>query len=196
MQGARWEEKMSLATHDINEVEKRMRASIDALKREFSGLRTGRASANLLDPVHVMVYGSRMPLNQVATVSVPEPRMISVQVWDRSNVQAVDKGIREANLGLNPIMDGQILRLPIPSLTADRRQELVKLAHKYAEQAKVAIRNARREAMDLLEKLEKDGKMSQDDHRGNSEKVQELTDRLIKEVDATLVTKEAEIQKV
>lgn len=187
---------MSLATHDINEVEKRMRASLDALKREFSGLRTGRASANLLDPVQVMVYGSRMPLNQVATVSVPEPRMISVQVWDRSNVTAVDKGIREANLGLNPIMDGQILRLPIPSLTTDRRQELVKLAHKYAEQSKVAVRNVRREAMDLLKKLEKDGKMSQDDHRGHSEKVQELTDRIIKEVDSTLVTKEAEIQKV
>lgn len=187
---------MSLIAHDINEVEKRMRASLDALKREFSGLRTGRASANLLDPVQVMVYGSRMPLNQVATVSVPEPRMISVQVWDRSNVTAVDKGIREANLGLNPIMDGQILRLPIPSLTADRRQELVKLAHKYAEQSKVAVRNVRREAMDLLKKLEKDGKMSQDDHRGHSEKVQELTDRIIKEVDSTLVTKEAEIQKV
>ena len=187
---------MSLATHDIKEIEKRMRASIDALKREFSGLRTGRASANLLDPVQVMVYGSRMPLNQIATVSVPEPRMISVQVWDRSNVAAVDKAIREANLGLNPIMDGQILRLPIPSLTADRRQELVKLAHKYAEQARIAIRNVRREGMDLLKKLEKEGKMSQDDHRGNSEKVQELTDRLIKEVDATLVTKEAEIQKI
>ena len=187
---------MSLATHDIKEIEKRMRPSIDALKREFSGLRTGRASANLLDPVQVMVYGSRMPLNQIATVSVPEPRMISVQVWDRSNVAAVDKAIREANLGLNPIMDGQILRLPIPSLTADRRQELVKLAHKYAEQARIAIRNVRREGMDLLKKLEKVGKMSQDDHRGNSEKVQELTDRLIKEVDATLVTKEAEIQKV
>jgi ribosome recycling factor len=187
---------MSLNAHDIKEVEKRMRASIDALKREFSGLRTGRASANLLDPVQVMVYGSRMPLNQVATVSVPEARMISVHVWDRSNVTAVDKAIREANLGLNPITDGQILRLPIPALTADRRQELVKLAHKYAEQAKVAIRNVRREAMDLLKKLEKDGKMSEDDHRGNSEKVQELTDRLIKEVDATLSTKEVEIQKV
>jgi len=137
-----------------------------------------------------------MPLNQVATVSVPEPRMITVQVWDRSNVIAVDKAIREANLGLNPITDGQILRLPIPALTADRRQELVKLAHKYAEQAKVSIRNVRREAMDVLKKLEKDGKMSQDDHRGNSDKVQELTDRLIKEIDATLVTKEAEIQKV
>ena len=135
-------------THDLNEIEKRMRASIDALKREFSGLRTGRAHANLLDPVQVSVYGARMPLNQVATVSVPEPRMISVQVWDRGNVMAVDKGIREANLGLNPIMDGQILRLPIPSLTADRRNELVKLAHKYAEQSKVAVRNVRRDAMD------------------------------------------------
>jgi ribosome recycling factor len=187
---------MSSANHDIKDIEKRMRASIDALKREFTGLRTGRASANLLDPVQVMVYGARMPLNQVATVSVPEPRMISVQVWDRGNVMAVDKAIREANLGLNPIIDGQVLRLPIPTLTADRRQELVKLAHKYAEQAKVAIRNVRREAMDVLKKLEKDGKMSQDDHRGNTDKVQELTDRLIKEVDATLVTKEAEIQKV
>lgn len=187
---------MSLVTHDIKEIETKMRASIDALKREFSGLRTGRASANLLDPVQVMVYGSRMPLNQVATVSVPEPRMISVQVWDRSNVQAVDKAIREANLGLNPIMDGQVLRLPIPALTQDRRQELVKLAHKYAEQSKIAIRNVRRDAMDLLKKLEKDGKMGQDDHRGNSEKVQELTDKLIKEVDSTTATKEAEIQKV
>lgn len=187
---------MSLNAYDINEIEKRMRASIDALKRELSGLRTGRASANLLDPVHVLVYGSRMPLNQVATVSVPEPRMISVQVWDRSNVTAVDKAIREANLGLNPITDGQVLRLPIPALTADRRNELVKLAHKYAEQSKVAIRNVRREAMDLLKKLEKDGKMSQDEHRGHSEKVQELTDKIIKEVDQTLATKEAEIQKV
>lgn len=187
---------MSLNSYDITEIEKRMHASIEALKRELSGLRTGRASANLLDPVHVNVYGSRMPLNQVASVSVPEPRMLSVQVWDRSNVTAVDKAIREANLGLNPIMDGQILRLPIPALTAERRQELVKLAHKYAEQSKIAVRNVRRDAMDLLKKLEKDGKMSQDDHRGNSDKVQELTDRLVKEVDATLASKEAEIQKV
>lgn len=187
---------MSITAYNIKEIEERMRASHDALKRELTGLRTGRASAHLLDPVQVMVYGSRMPLVQVATVSVPEPRMISVQVWDRGNVQAVDKAIREANLGLNPIMDGQVLRLPIPALTSDRRQELVKLAHKYAEQSKIAIRNVRREAMDLLKKLEKDGKMSQDDHRGNSEKVQELTDKMIKEVDATLATKEAEIQKV
>lgn len=187
---------MSLTAYDIKDIEKRMHASVDALKRELSGLRTGRASANLLDPVQVMVYGARMPLNQVATVTVPESRMISVQVWDRTNVQAVDKAIREANLGLNPIMDGQILRLPIPALTADRRQELVKLAHKYAEHAKVSVRNVRRDAMDLLKKLEKDGKMSQDDHRGNSEKVQVLTDKLIKEVDTTLATKETDIQKV
>jgi ribosome recycling factor len=187
---------MTANTHDMKDIEARMRASIDALKREFIGLRTGRAHANLLDPVQVMVYGSRMPLNQVATVSVPEARMISVQVWDRSNVQAVDKAIREANLGLNPIMDGQVLRLPIPSLTSDRRQELVKLAHKYAEHCKISVRNVRRDAMDLLKKLEKDGKMSQDDHRGQSDKVQELTDKLIKEVDSTLATKEAEIQKV
>lgn len=187
---------MSMNAFDLKDIEKRMYASVEALKREFSGLRTGRASANLLDPVQVMVYGSRMPLNQIATVTVPEARMISVQVWDRSNVTAVDKAIREANLGLNPIMDGQVLRLPIPSLTTDRRHELVKLAHKYAEHCKVSVRNVRRESMDLIKKLEKDGKMSQDDHRGHSEKVQTLTDKVIKEVDQTLATKEAEIQKV
>lgn len=185
-----------MATFEIQALESRMRASIDALKRELQGLRTGRASANLLDPVQVTVYGSRMPLNQLATVSVPESRMIAVQVWDRTNVQAVDKAIREANLGLNPIVDGTILRLPIPMLTADRRNELVKLAHKYAEGAKVAVRNVRRDGMDLLKKLEKDGKMSEDDHKKNSVKVQELTDKLIKEVDSTLATKETEIQKV
>ncbi len=185
-----------MSTFDIQALDTRMRASIDALKRELQGLRTGRASANLLDPVQVMVYGSRMPLNQVATVSVPEARMIAVQVWDRTNVQAVDKAIREANLGLNPIMDGTTLRLPIPMLTADRRNELVKLAHKYAEGAKVAVRNVRRDGMDLLKKLEKDGKMSEDDHKKNSAKVQELTDKLIKEVDSTLMIKETEIQKV
>lgn len=187
---------MQLTSFDLKELDKRMHATVDALKRELSGLRTGRASANLLDPVQVMVYGSRMPLNQVATVTVPEPRMISVQVWDRSNVGAVDKAIREANLGLNPIMDGAMLRLPIPMLTADRRAELVKLAHKYTEQARIAIRNVRRDGMELLKKLEKDGKMSQDEHHKNSAKVQELTDKLIKEIDQTLAQKETEIQKV
>ncbi|MBC7831715.1 MAG: ribosome recycling factor [Hyphomicrobium sp.] len=187
---------MASGSFDINDLERRMRGSIDALKRELSGLRTGRASAHLLDPIQVSVYGSKMPINQVATVSVPEPRTISVMVWDKSNVQAVDKAIREANLGLNPIIDGSLLRLPIPMLTADRRTELAKLAHKYAEHGRVAVRNVRREGMDLLKKLEKDGSFSQDDHHKSSAKVQELTDKLIKEIDETLAVKEAEIHKV
>jgi ribosome recycling factor len=185
-----------MATFDIKGLEERMRASLDALKRELSGLRTGRASANLLDPIQVMVYGSRMPLNQMASVSVPEPRTIAVTVWDRTNVQAVEKAIRESSLGINPIIDGSVIRLPIPPLTAERRTDLVKLAHKYAEQTRVGVRNVRREGMDALKKLEKDGHISEDDHKKNSTKVQELTDRLIKEVDQMLATKEIEIQKV
>jgi len=185
-----------MATFDLNDLEKRMRGALDVLKRDLSGLRTGRASSHLLDPVQVTVYGAKMPLNQVATVSVPEPRTISVQVWDRGNVSAVDKAIREANLGLNPVIDGTLLRLPIPMLTADRRNELAKLAHKYTESCRVAVRNVRREGMDLLKKLEKDGKISQDEHHKSSAKVQELTDRLIKDIDETLATKEAEIHKV
>ncbi|HEX2841292.1 ribosome recycling factor [Hyphomicrobium sp.] len=187
---------MSLTTFDLKEIENRMRASLDALKRELAGLRTGRASAHLLDPVQVNVYGARMPINQVATVTVPEPRMISVQVWDKGNVQSVDKAIREANLGVNPVVDGTMIRLPIPAPTAERRQELAKQAHKYAEAHRIAVRNVRRDGMDLLKKLEKDGKMSEDDHHKNSAKVQELTDKLIKEIDQTLATKEAEIHKV
>lgn len=187
---------MASGSFELGELEKRMRGTLEALKRELSGLRTGRASTHLLDPIQVTVYGSKMPLNQVATVSVPEPRTISVQVWDRSNVSAVDKAIREANLGLNPVIDGTLLRLPIPTLTAERRTELAKLAHKYAEHGRVAVRNVRREGMDLLKKLEKDGKISQDDHHKSSAKVQELTDRLIKEIDETLAAKEAEIHKV
>jgi ribosome recycling factor len=187
---------MAQGTFDLKDLEKRMRTAIEALKRELSGLRTGRASANLLDPVMVNVYGQKMPINQVGTVSVPEPRMITVQVWDKAAVPAVDKAIREANLGLNPIIDGAIIRLPIPALTAERRQELVKLAHKYAEHGRVAVRNVRREGMELLKKLEKDGKMSQDEHRANSTKVQELTDRLVKEIDQILAQKESEINKV
>lgn len=180
---------------EINELEKRMRAALEVLKREFSGLRTGRASAALLEPVHVQLYGQRMPLNQVGSVSVPEPRMITVTVWDKAAVSAVDKAIRESNLGLNPIIDGQVLRMPIPALTADRRQELVKIAHKYSEAARIAVRNVRREGMESLKKAEKDG-MSQDDHKKNSVKVQDLTDKLIKEIDATLALKDAEINKV
>jgi ribosome recycling factor len=187
---------VSLTAFDLKEIEKRMRASLDGLKRELGGLRTGRANAALLDPVQVSVYGTKMPINQVATVTVPEPRTITVTVWDKSNVQAVDKALREANLGVNPVVDGAIIRLPIPSPTAERRQELAKQAHKYAENHRVSVRNVRRDGMELLKKLEKDGKMSQDDHHKNSAKVQELTDKLIKEIDATLAAKEAEIQKV
>ena len=187
---------MAAAKFDIKEFEKRIRGAIDSLKREFSGLRTGRASASLLDPVVVTVYGARMPLNQVATVSVPDAKTLSVQVWDKSQVQAVDKAIREANLGLNPMLDGTLIRLPIPALNAERRNELAKLAHKYAEHARVGIRNVRRDGMELLKKLEKDHTMTEDDHRKNSTKVQELTDKLIKEVDQMTVTKETEIKQV
>ena len=186
---------MSLTTFDLKDMEKRMRASLDGLKRELSGLRTGRANAALLEPVQVTVYGTKMPINQVATITVPEARLITVQVWDKSNAQAVDKALREANLGVNPILDGAIIRLPIPAPTAERRQELAKQAHKYAENHRVAVRNVRRDGMELLKKLEKDGKMSEDEHHKNSAKVQELTDKLIKEIDQTLAAKEAEIQK-
>lgn len=181
---------------DIKDLERRMRGAVDVLKKEFSGLRTGRASANLLEPVQVSVYGSRMPLGQVATISVVDARMLSVSVWDKSQVQAVEKAIREANLGLNPIIDGTLLRLPIPALNAERRAELAKIAHKYAEHAKVGVRNVRRDGMELLKKLEKDHKMTEDEHRRNGTKVQELTDKIIKEIDQSLANKEAEIKQV
>ena len=183
-------------TFDLSEFETSMKASIDALRREFSGLRTGRASPHLLDALQVSVYGSKMPITQVGNVSVPEPRTISIQVWDRSTVPAVEKAIRESNLGINPVVDGQLIRLPIPPLTAERRKELVKIAHDYAEKSKVAVRNVRREGMDTLKKLEKDGDMSEDEHRKESANVQELTDRYVKEVDNLLAAKEQEIQTV
>jgi ribosome recycling factor len=184
------------AKFNLNELERRMRGAIDSLKKEFAGLRTGRASAHLLDAVVVNVYGQRMPINQVATVSTPDARTISVQVWDRGQVSAVEKAIREANLGLNPIVEGALLRLPIPALNAERRQELAKVAHKYAEHARVAVRNVRREGMDLLKKLDKDGDMGEDEHHKNSTRVQELTDKLIKDIDQSLAAKEAEIKQV
>jgi ribosome recycling factor len=187
---------MANAKFDLKELERRMRGAIDTLKKEFGGLRTGRASIHLLDPVVVNVYGARMPIHQVATVSTPDARTISVQVWDKGQVSAVEKAIREANLGLNPVTDGALIRLPIPALNAERRQELVKVAHKYTEHARVAVRNVRREGMELLKKLEKDGQVSEDEHHKNSAKVQELTDKLIKEVDQALVAKEAEIKQV
>ena len=151
------------AKFDIGELERRMRGSLDQLKKELTGLRTGRASSHLLDPVQVSIYGSRMPINQCATVSTPDAKTISVQVWDKSQVAAVEKGIREANLGLNPVIDGTLIRLPIPALNADRRNELAKLAHKYAEHGRVNVRNVRRDGMDALKKAEKDHQMSEDD---------------------------------
>lgn len=183
-------------TLDIADVERRMRGALQSLKQEFAGLRTGRASAGLLDPITVEAYGQTMPLTQVGTVGVPEPRMLTIQVWDKGMVSAVDKAIRNSGLGLNPVVDGTLIRLPIPELNQERRTELAKIAAKYTEQARVAIRNVRRDAMDELKRLEKDGHMGQDDHKAGTDKVQKLTDKIIAEVDAALAHKEAEIMQV
>ena len=187
---------MSEGSFDLVDIERRMQGALTVLRQEFSGLRTGRASAALLDPIVVNAYGSQMPLNQVATVSVPEPRTISVQVWDKGLAGAVEKAIRESDLGLNPVVDGQVLRLPIPELNEERRQEITKIAAKYAEQARVAIRNVRRDGMEQLKRMEKDSEIGKDDHHGLSGKVQELTDKIIKDVDAALAAKEEEIMQV
>jgi ribosome recycling factor len=180
---------------DTAELKRRMQGAVAALRIELTGLRTGRASTSLLEPIRVEAYGSSMPLNQVGSVSVPEPRMLSVQVWDRALVSAVDRAIREANLGLNPISDGTLLRIPIPDLTADRRQELVKIAHKYAEATRVAVRHVRRDGHDVLKK-EKAGGMSEDQQRQLTDQIQKMTDDTIAEIDAILATKEAEITQV
>jgi ribosome recycling factor len=187
---------MSVEGVDLDDLKRRMQGALSSLKTDFSGLRTGRASASMLDPISVDAYGQSMPLSQVGTVSVPEPRMVAIQVWDKSMVAAVEKAIRESNLGLNPVVDGQLLRLPIPELNQERRQELIKVAHKYAEQAQVAIRHVRRDGMDDAKKAEKDGEISQDDSRVASDEVQKLTDGMIGEVDAMLAKKEAEISQV
>ena len=174
----------------------RMDKAVQALKDEFASLRTGRASANLLDQVSVDAYGSQMPLNQVGSISVPEPRSISVSVWDKGLVVSVEKAIRNAGLGLNPVVEGQNLRIPIPPLTEERRRELAKVAGKYAEQQKIAIRNVRRDAMDDLKKAEKDNVITQDEHRRMDVEVQKLTDEAVKRVDEALKTKEQEIMQV
>jgi ribosome recycling factor len=179
--------------YDKADIERRMKGAVDALKSDLQGLRTGRANASLLDPVMVEVYGSMMPLNQVASVSVPEPRMISVQVWDKSNMIPVEKGIAHANLGLNPIIDGQTLRLPIPDLTHDRRKELAKLAGQYAEKAKVAIRNVRRDGMEALKTDEKKKEISEDDRKRAEDEVQKLTDKFVADADEAAAKKEQEI---
>jgi ribosome recycling factor len=182
-----------MAAYDKADLERRMNGAVEALKHDLTGLRTGRASTSLLDPVTVEVYGSQMPLNQVATVTAPEPRMLSVQVWDKSGVGPADKAIRAAGLGLNPIVDGQTLRIPIPDLTEERRKELAKLAGQYAEKARVAARNVRRDGMDALKTDEKKGEISEDERKRREGDVQKLTDSTIADIDAAAAAKEKEI---
>ena len=182
-----------MAKYDKVDIERRMQGALESLKGDLSGLRTGRANTALLDPVQVEVYGSLMPLNQVATVSAPEPRMISVQVWDRANVIPVEKGISRANLGLNPVIDGQTLRLPLPDLTEERRKELAKLAGQYAEKAKIALRNVRRDGMEALKEDEKKKEISEDERKRLEVEVQKLTDKYVADIDQVAANKEKEI---
>jgi ribosome recycling factor len=190
------EKLMASADYDVGELKRRMQGAIASLKQELSGLRTGRASAHLLDPIQVEAYGQTMPLNQVATVNVPQPRMISVQVWDRSMVNAVEKAIMAANLGLTPSSEGQVIHLRIPELNEDRRKELVKVAQKYAETAKVSVRHVRRDGLDALKKMEKDHQIGQDDQKRLEAEVQKVTDQAIADVDQMVATKEKEIMTV
>lgn len=185
-----------MAAPDLSDLKRRMEGALDSFRKELGGLRTGRASSNLLEPVMVEAYGSRMHLREVATVSVPEPRLISVQVWDRGMTKAVEKAIRDSGLGLNPQAEGQVIRVPLPDLTQERRTELAKVAHKYAEQCRIAIRNIRRDGMDGLKKAEKASEITQDEHKVQSDKVQVLTDQHIKMVDDSLAQKEKEIMQV
>ena len=184
------------AQFDLADIKRRMQGAVQAFGKDLASLRTGRASANLLDPIVVEAYGATMPLTQVATVNVPEPRMITVQVWDRSMVQAVEKAIRESNLGFNPATEGQVMRIRIPELNEQRRKELAKVAHNYAEAARVAVRHIRRDGMDALKKAEKDGDISQDDSRVQADLVQKATDAAVTEIDQVLAAKEAEIMQV
>ena len=182
-----------MPAYDKNDLNRRMHGALENLKHDLAGLRTGRASTALLDPIQVEVYGENMPINQVATVSVPEPRTISVQVWDRSNITSVEKAIRNAGLGINPIVDGQLIRLPIPDLTEERRKELAKLASQYAEKARIAVRNVRRDGMDALKVDEKKHEISEDEHKRLGVEVQKMTDDTIKDIDAAAHSKEQEI---
>ena len=181
---------------DLGDIKKRMEGSVASFHKDLGGLRTGRASASLLDPVVVDAYGQKMPINQVANVGAPEPKLITVQIWDKSMVGAVEKAVREAGLGLNPVVDGQNLRIPMPDLNEERRRELVKVAKGYAEDAKVAVRHVRRDAMETLKKAEKDKEIGQDESRASSDKVQKMTDEMVTEIDSVLATKETEIMKV
>lgn len=181
---------------DLDDLGRRMNGALDVLQQEFAGLRTGRASASLLDPVKVDAYGSQMPINQVGTVSVLESRLIGVQIWDKGLVGAVDKAIRNSGLGLNPLLEGQLLRIPIPELNEERREELKKVAGKYSEQARVAVRNVRRDGMETLKQLERDKEMGKDDYKLFSDEVQEMTDRVIEKIDGSLAVKERDIMQV
>jgi ribosome recycling factor len=178
------------------ETSRRMSGALDVLHKELAGLRTGRASVSLLEPIVVQVYGAEMPITQVATLTAPEPRLLSVQVWDRGAVKAVEKAILESGLGLNPAAEGQVIRVPVPALTEERRHELIKVAHRYAEEARISVRNIRRHAMDELKRSEKDGKISQDQHRDLSKLIQDTTDQHIKKIDEILAKKEGEISQV
>jgi len=189
-------ETMSDSPVNFNDLKRRMEGALSALKSELNSLRTGRASASLLDTIMVDAYGSQMPINQVASISVPEPRTISVQVWDKSMVAATDRAIRESNLGLNPIMDGQLLRIPMPELNEDRRKELVKIAGQYAEHARVAARHVRRDGMDIVKKAEKDGDYGKDDAHKASDRIQKMTDEIIVRIDEMIAEKEKEIMQV
>ena len=185
-----------MSDFDIADLNRRMEGAVNAFKSDLSGLRTGRASASLLDPIMVPAYGSEMPLNQVANVTVPEPRMLAVNVWDKSMVGAVEKAIRESTLGLNPMTDGTTVRVPLPELNEERRRDLVKVAHQYAENARIAVRHVRRDGMETLKKLEKDGEIGQDEGRAQSEAVQKKTDQHIARIDELLADKESEILQV
>lgn len=187
---------MPALSYDKDDFNRRMKGAVSGLKSDLAGLRTGRASPALLDPVNVEAYGNRMPISQVGTVSAPESRMLTVQVWDKSMVKAVDKAIRDSGLGLNPQADGQLLRIPIPELNEDRRKELVKMAHKYAEQARISVRNVRRDGMDLLKKMEKDKQISQDEQHKHGDELQKFTDSAISEIDKMLEGKEREVMQV
>jgi len=187
---------MATTTFDMNDLKRRMQGAIASLKQELGGLRTGRASSALLEHVQVEAYGNHMPLNQLATISVPEPRLLNVQVWDKSMIHPVEKAISSANLGLTPATEGQVIKLRIPELNEERRRELVKVAHKYAEAARIAVRHVRRDGLDLLKKLEKDHKISEDDHDRQSGEVQKATDATIADVDRLLAGKEKEIMTV
>src|ERR1700720_2788682 len=181
---------------DVAELKRRMQSATQSFRHELGGLRTGRASASLIEPVSVEAYGSHMPINQVATISVPEPRMLSVQVWDKSMVAAVDKAIRNANLGLSPTVEGQVLRIRIPELNEQRRKEMVKVAHKYSEDARIAVRHVRRDGIDVLKKLLKDHSISEDDEKRDEADVQKATDQAIRDIDLSLASKEKEIMQV